>query len=623
MANPFDIVVIGGGHAGVEAVIAAHRMGASVALITTSFAATGRMSCNPAIGGLAKGHLVKEIDALGGEMGMLADLAGIQFKILNKRKGPAVWSSRAQADRKRYERSAQRAIRSLSNIEVFEDNVFDFQVENGRLTGVIAESSGVIPARSAILAAGTFLNAVIHTGPIATPAGRVDERPVRGLSDNLAAMGFEVGRLKTGTPPRINGRTVDFTAMMVQWGDEPPRAFSVRSNGNIKNQALCHITYTNEECHRIIRENINRSPLFNGQISGIGPRYCPSIEDKVVKFSEKPRHQLFIEPEGLDTDELYVNGFSSSLPEDIQLAALRAVPGMEEVCINRPGYAVEYDFFPPTQLQPTLETKPVENLYFAGQVNGTSGYEEAAAQGLMAAINAVLKIRGLSAFILDRSEAYIGVLVDDLVTRGVDEPYRMFTSRAEHRLHLREDNADERLTKYGYQLGLVSKEQYDKFRNKYRLVSREKERLVCWSVPAKRIPAEYENLRKRGSTTLAHLLKIPDVSYSSLARFDSSFTPVSDPVAEAVQIQIKYAGYIERQAEEIEKFKRQESVRIPGSFSFDNLVGLRTEAREKFSRIRPVSLGQAARIPGITCADVALLMVHLKARRRTDNLAVS
>jgi tRNA uridine 5-carboxymethylaminomethyl modification enzyme len=612
----FDIVVAGGGHAGVEAVIAAQRMGASVALVTTSFSAVGRMSCNPAIGGLAKGHLVKEIDALGGEMGLLADKAGIQFKVLNKRKGPAVWSSRAQADRELYEHAAQQAIKALENVEIIEDNVIDICISGDRLTGIITESSGTIPAKSAILAGGTFLNAIIHTGAESTPAGRVGEPPVTGLSDNLAAKGFAVGRLKTGTPPRIDGKTVDFSAMQSQPGDEPPRPFSVRSNGNIKNRALCHIVYTNEECHQIIRENIGRSPLFNGQIKGIGPRYCPSIEDKVVKFTEKPRHQLFLEPEGLATDELYVNGFSSSLPADVQLAALRAVPGMESVHFNRPGYAVEYDFFPPTQLKPTLETKAVENLYFAGQVNGTSGYEEAAAQGLMAAINGVLKVRGKQPFVLDRSEAYIGVMIDDLVTRGVDEPYRMFTSRAEHRLHLREDNADERLTEYGYRLGLVSADRYGRFSDKYQQISVEKQRLGSRQVPASSIPREYENLRKRGSASMAHLLKIPGIRYADLAEYDDQFVPAPDLIAESVQIQIKYAGYIQRQLAEIARFKRNETIRIPEAFLFDKLVGLRTEAREKFSRIRPVSLGQAARISGITGADIALLLVHLKASRR-------
>lgn len=617
MKESFDIVVVGGGHAGVEAVIAAQRMGASVALVTASFSSVGRMSCNPAIGGLAKGHLVKEIDALGGEMGLLADLTGIQFKTLNKRKGPAVWSSRAQTDRKLYEKAAQQVILVLDNVEIIEDRAIDFEITDGRLTGVITESNGTIPAKSAILAGGTFLNAIIHTGAESTPAGRVGEPPITGLSNRLADKGFTVGRLKTGTPPRIDGNTVDFSAMQIQPGDEPPRPFSIRSNGNIKNQALCYIVYTNDQCHRIIRENIDRSPLFNGRIKGIGPRYCPSIEDKVVKFAEKPRHQLFLEPEGLDTDELYVNGFSSSLPADVQLGALRAVAGMADVRFNRPGYAVEYDFFPPTQLKPTLETKLVENLYLAGQVNGTSGYEEAAAQGLMAAVNAGLKIQGKPPFILDRSEAYIGVMIDDLVTRGVDEPYRMFTSRAEHRLHLREDNADERLTEHGYRLGLVPQDRYDRFTHKYGLISAEKRRLKGWQVPASAIPREYENLRRRGSASMAHLLKIPGINYTDLAQYDDRFDPVPESIAEAVQIQIKYAGYIQRQAAEIERFKRHESIRIPETFPFETLAGLRTEAREKFSRIRPISLGQAARIPGITGADVALLMVYLKANRRS------
>jgi len=617
MEDRYDIIVIGGGHAGVEALFAAQRMGASTALLTASFAATGRMSCNPAIGGLAKGHLVKEIDALGGEMGYFADLAGIQFKVLNKRKGPAVWSSRAQADRLLYEKIVQEAVHALPGVDIIESSAIDFEVCDGKLTGVITESGRKIGTRAAILAGGTFLNAIIHTGPVSTPAGRVNEQPVVGLSDNLHKLGFEVGRLKTGTPPRIDGKSVDFSVMQEQPGDDPPQPFSARSNGNIKNRAVCYIAFTNEETHQLIRDNIARSPLFNGQISGIGPRYCPSIEDKVIKFAEKPRHQLFLEPEGLDTDEFYVNGFSSSLPEDVQLGALRLVPGLEDVVFNRPGYAVEYDFFPPTQLKPTLETKLVENLYFAGQINGTSGYEEAGAQGLMAAINAVLKLRGQQPFILDRSEAYIGVMIDDLVTRGVDEPYRMFTSRAEHRLHLREDNADERLGGHGYRLGLVSAERYDRIREKYRQIEQEKDHLERRQIPATRIP--YENLRKRGSTTLGHLLKIPGVTYRDLVQFDPEFEPINGDVATGVEIRIKYAGYIRRQLDEIEKFRRHESIKIPESFAYDRLVSLRTEAREKFIRIRPVSLGQAARIPGITGADVALLMVHLRARSKAGS----
>ncbi len=616
MSEVFDIAVIGGGHAGVEAVIAASRMGASVALVTTDVTAIGRMSCNPAIGGLAKGHLVKEIDALGGEMGVLADRAGIQFKVLNKRKGPAVWSSRAQTDRKLYEAYVREAVELLPNTRIIEDSVVDIKVEHGRLTRIITKSGSVIKVQSAILAGGTFLNAIIHTGSVSTPAGRVGEQPVIGLSDKLAALGFTVGRLKTGTPPRVDGKTIDFSLMTVQPGDNPPRPFSTRSNGNIRNQAECWLTNTNEACHQIIKQNIDRSPLFNGQIKGVGPRYCPSIEDKVVKFAEKPSHQLFLEPEGLDTDQLYVNGFSSSLPEDVQLAALRAVPGMGDVAFVRPGYAVEYDYFPPTQLKPTLETKLIENLYFAGQINGTSGYEEAAAQGLMAAINAVNKLRDKPAFILDRSEAYIGVMIDDLVTRGVDEPYRMFTSRAEHRLHLREDNADQRLTEYGYRCGLVPEERYLAFGEKYRRVTDEKNRLGEQRVPTISIPLKYKSLRKRGAVSLSHLLRIPEIHYQDLGEIDHTFTPIEGVIGESVEIQIKYEGYIERQLAEIERFKRNESIRIPAGFIYGEMPGLRTEAREKFSRIRPLNLGQAARIPGITGADVSLLMVYLRASGR-------
>ncbi len=616
MSKTYDIVVIGGGHAGVEAALAAARMDASTALVTSSFSAVGRMSCNPAIGGLAKGHLVKEIDALGGEMGYLADQAGIQFKVLNRRKGPAVWSSRAQTDRKLYELAAQQAVRAHSDIAIIEENAVDVAVEDGKIAAVILESGARVPCKTAILAGGTFLNAMIHTGSDSQPAGRVGEKPVCGLSDHLSMLGFEVGRLKTGTPPRLDGKTVDFSLLDIQYGDEPPRPFSFRSNGNLKNRAYCYLSYTNDECHRIITGNIDRSPLFNGQIKGIGPRYCPSIEDKVVKFSQKPRHQLFIEPEGLDTDELYVNGFSSSLPAEVQLAALQAVPGFEQAEFTRLGYAVEYDFFPPTQLKPTLETKLVDGLYFVGQINGTSGYEEAAALGLIAAINAVLKLRGEPSFVLDRSEAYIGVMIDDLVTKGVDEPYRMFTSRAEHRLHLREDNADRRLSRYGHRFGLLTDEQMDKIAEKYRHVEGEKHRLRQWIVPANKIPGQYENLRKRGSSTLAHLLKIPGISYRDLVTIDSTFSPWNGSVAESVEIEIKYAGYLKRQLAEIERFKRQEEISIPDDFDYDAVPGLRNEAREKFSRVRPMTLGQAGRIPGITSTDVALIMMRLRAHSR-------
>jgi len=604
------VIVIGGGHAGIEAASAAARMGAAVTMITQNPQATGRMSCNPAIGGIGKGQIVRELDAMGGRMGYLTDYAGIQFKVLNRRKGPAVQSSRAQCDRRLYQTAAQNDIAETDGISVVADGIRSIQMEGGRVSAVAGDSGEIYGADAVILAAGTFLEAVTHVGSCTKPEGRYSEPPACGLSSQLRDLGFEVGRLKTGTPPRLDGSSIDYTLCEMQPGDDPPRGFSRRSPVPISNQAVCWLTYTTAETHHLIADNIQQSPLYNGQITGIGPRYCPSIEDKVMKFAEKPRHQLFLEPEGLGTNEVYINGFSSSLPAEIQLAALRTIPALREVRMTRAGYAVEYDFFPPTQLQLTLETKAVKGLYFCGQINGTSGYEEAAGQGFAAGVNAVLGFRGEEPLILDRAESYIGVMIDDLVTVGVDEPYRMFTSRAEHRLHLREDNAERRLAGHGHRVGLVSQAEHDSLRRRWDEVDRCIEEFGRTSVPAAGIP--FAGIKRQGSATVAELLRIPGVSFSELESFGADLPSVDESFAEAVEVAIKYEGYIERQARQIEQFRRLESQKIPHDFMYVDLPGLRREAREKFSRIRPITLGQASRIPGIVSSDVALLMVYLR-----------
>jgi len=607
---PPKLLIIGGGHAGIEAASAAARMGAEVLLVTHDPGAIGRMSCNPAIGGIGKGQIVREIDALGGRMGYLADRAGIQFKILNRRKGPAVQSSRAQCDRARYKVVAQEDIKLTPGITVIADGIRALTVGGDRVTGAIGESGTEYLADAVILAAGTFLEAIIHIGDMSEPAGRVGEPPAHGLSGQLRDLGFEVGRLKTGTPPRLDGSTIDFALCDVQPGDEPPRGFSHRHPIPIQNQANCWLTYTTQEAHDLIAANIDRSPLFNGQISGIGPRYCPSIEDKIVKFAEKPRHQLFLEPEGLDTEEIYLNGFSTSMPTDVQLDAMHKIRALRQVVMTRPGYAVEYDFFPPTQLHATLETKQIRGLYFAGQVNGTSGYEEAAGQGFVAGVNAVLTHRGEEPLILDRAEAYVGVMIDDLVTVGVDEPYRMFTSRAEHRLHLREDNAERRLAGQGHRLGLIGDQEFDRFRRHWDEIDRQITNFGRTRIPGSKLP--FDGLRRQGGATVAQVLRIPGVDFADLYRFSPDLPQVDPAVAEAVSVAIKYGGYIERQERLIEQFRRLETLRIPADMAYSGLAGLRHESVEKFERIRPRTLGQASRIPGITSSDLSLLMIHLR-----------
>ncbi|MGN0148776.1 MAG: tRNA uridine-5-carboxymethylaminomethyl(34) synthesis enzyme MnmG [Clostridia bacterium] len=615
----YDVAVIGGGHAGVEAAIASARLGMKTIMFSISLDAIGNLPCNPSIGGTAKGHLVREIDALGGEMAKAADASFIQSKMLNRGKGPAVHSLRAQIDRKKYHAEMKRRVEEQKNLQVKQAEIVDIKIENGKVCGVVTHTGTEYTAKAVIVASGTYLKGKILIGDYSRESGPDGMFPANELSKNLKRIGVELVRFKTGTPARIHADTLDFDKMEVETGDDKIVPFSFETETPGENQVVCHLVYTNEKTHKIIMDNLERSAMYGGLVEGVGPRYCPSIEDKVVKFHDKPRHQLFIEPMGLDTKEMYAQGFSTSLPEDVQLEMYRSIEGMENVEIMRSAYAIEYDCCNPMQLKGTLEFKHIPGLYGAGQFNGTSGYEEAAAQGLIAGINAALKLKGEEPLVLDRSDGYIGTLIDDLITKGTNEPYRMMTSRSEYRLLLRQDNADERLTPYGYRVGLISEERYEKLQRKLKMIDDEIKRISSVVIPPK---AANPVLEKYGTTPvktgirLSDMIKRPELDYEKLAEIDETRPKLPDAVTEQAEIKLKYDGYIQRQLAQVEQFKKLESKLLPENQDYSDIHGLRLEARQKLNQIQPKSLGQASRISGVSPSDMSVLIVWLESLKK-------